>query len=178
MTTTQFEKFGQKIKCLVKDHSTNISEQFLSKYPQWDSKKVSPFHFSNYKSMETFSCYSNKSTLAISIKNNMSQLMTKPTKWPCPQRRLRSAWASVQSDQSLRCALNGKLRTQSVFMRTAKTLIRLGWCPGWPESLLGAHSHYRFCHVAAHILSVEANALNNSAKSRLYPHYGVWGVDF
>ena len=33
--------------------------------------------------------------------------MTKPTKWLCAQRRLRSAWASAQSDQSLCCALNG-----------------------------------------------------------------------
>ena len=33
--------------------------------------------------------------------------MTKPTKWLCAQRRLRSAWASAQSDQSLPCALNG-----------------------------------------------------------------------
>ena len=39
--------------------------------------------------------------------NNMSRDMTKPTKWLCAQRRLRSAWASAQSDQSLRCALNG-----------------------------------------------------------------------
>ena len=31
----------------------------------------------------------------------------KPTKWVCAQRRLRTAWASTQSDQSLRCALNG-----------------------------------------------------------------------
>ena len=53
---------------------------------------------------------------------------------------LRSAWASAQSDQSLRCALVGWLRTQSVFIRTAKTLIRLGECPGWSESLLGAHA--------------------------------------
>ena len=30
--------------------------------------------------------------------------MTKPTKWVCAQRRLRSAWASVQSDQSSLCA--------------------------------------------------------------------------
>ena len=34
-------------------------------------------------------------------------LVTKPTKWLCAQQRLRSAWASTQSDQSLRCALNG-----------------------------------------------------------------------
>ena len=33
----------------------------------------------------------------------MSHDMTKPTKWLCPQRRLRSAWASAQFDQGLRC---------------------------------------------------------------------------
>ena len=56
------------------------------------------------------------------------------------QRRLRSAWASVQSDQSLCCALNGQLRTQGFFKRTAKTLIRLGGCSGWSESSLRAHA--------------------------------------
>ena len=35
--------------------------------------------------------------------NHMSRDMTKPTKWLCAQRRLRSAWTSAQSDQSLRC---------------------------------------------------------------------------
>ena len=39
--------------------------------------------------------------------DDRSRLVTKPTKWLCAQRRLRSAWASAQSDQSLRCALNG-----------------------------------------------------------------------
>ena len=33
----------------------------------------------------------------------MSRDMIKRTKWLCAQRRLRSAWASAQSDQSLRC---------------------------------------------------------------------------
>ena len=37
---------------------------------------------------------------------------------------------SAQSDQSLQCALNGWLWTQYFFMQTAKTLIRLGGCPG------------------------------------------------
>ena len=37
----------------------------------------------------------------------LSRDMTKPTKWVCAQRRLWSAWASAQSYQSLRCALNG-----------------------------------------------------------------------
>ena len=36
--------------------------------------------------------------------------------------------------------------------RTAKTLIRLGGCPGWSESSLGAQSLCWFCHVAALIL--------------------------
>ena len=58
----------------------------------------------------------------------------------CAQRRVRSAWTSAQSDQSLRCALNGYLRTQGFYMRTAKTLVRLGGCSGWSESSLGAHA--------------------------------------
>ena len=82
---------------------------------------------------------------------HMSRDMTKPTMWLCAQRRLRSAWASAQSDRSLRCALNGYLRTQAFFMQTSKTLIRLGGCPGWSESLLGAHSFCWFCHVVAHM---------------------------
>ena len=28
---------------------------------------------------------------------------------------------------------------------------KLGWCPGWSESLLGAQSLCWFCHVAAHM---------------------------
>ena len=35
-------------------------------------------------------------------KHDKSCDMTKPTKWLCVQQRLRSAWASAQSDQSLR----------------------------------------------------------------------------
>ena len=50
----------------------------------------------------------------------------------CAQRRLRSAWASAQSAQSLLCALNGYLKTQAFFMWTAKTdqtgrMLRLIW---------------------------------------------------
>ena len=37
----------------------------------------------------------------------ISKDMTKPTKWVCAQQQHRSAWASAQSDQSLRCAFNG-----------------------------------------------------------------------
>ena len=54
----------------------------------------------------------------------------------CAQRRLRSAWASAQSDQSQRCPPEAKLGPKLPTKRTAKTLIRLGGCPGWSESSL------------------------------------------
>ena len=38
-------------------------------------------------------------------RRHLSHDMTKPTKWVCAQRRLRSAWASAQSDLSLLCPL-------------------------------------------------------------------------
>ena len=39
-------------------------------------------------------------------------------------------------------------------MRTAKTLVRLGRCPGWSESSLGAYWFCWFCHVVAHFINV------------------------
>ena len=44
----------------------------------------------------------------------------------CVQRRFRSAWASAQSDQCLRCAVSGYRRNPGFSVRTVKTLIRLG----------------------------------------------------
>ena len=92
----------------------------------------------------------------------MSRDMTKLTMWLCVQRRLRSAWASAKSDQSLRCPYEGSLGPELPNERTAKTLIRLDGCPGWSESSLGAHSFCWFWHVAAHIafcMSILANIL-------------------
>ena len=57
----------------------------------------------------------------------------------CAQRRLRSAWASAQSDQSLRCPHEQSLGSYLTIERTAKALVRLGGYPGWSESWLGAH---------------------------------------
>ena len=74
------------------------------------------------------------------VQGYLSRLMIKPTKWLCAQRRLRSARASAQSYHSILCALNGYLRNQTFVMRTAKTLIRLGGCPGWYGSSLGAQT--------------------------------------
>ena len=56
----------------------------------------------------------------------------------CAQRRLGSAWASTQSDQSFHCPHKESLTPQLPIERTVKTLIRLGGCPGWSESSLGA----------------------------------------
>ena len=69
----------------------------------------------------------------------------------CAQRRLRSDWASAQSDQSLRCPHEETLGPWLPTECTAKTLIRLGGCPGWSESSLGAQSLCWFCHEAVHI---------------------------
>ena len=43
-------------------------------------------------------------------------------------------------------------------------LIRLGWCPGWSESSLGAQSLWWFCHVAAQI-----ETSGQTARREYYP---------
>ena len=68
-----------------------------------------------------------------------------------PTRRLRSAWASAQSDQCLRCPREESLDPELPIECTAKTLIRLGGCPGISESSLGARSLCWFCHEAAQL---------------------------
>ena len=59
----------------------------------------------------------------------MSRLMTKPT-----EMNVRPAKTQIS------LGIRYKLRTQAFFMWTAKTLIRLGGCPGWSEYSLGAHA--------------------------------------
>ena len=65
----------------------------------------------------------------------------KTNKMTCALRRLRSAWASAQSDQSLRCphAWRNIGRLRSDRPDAVNTLIRQAGCPGWSESSLGAH---------------------------------------
>ena len=79
----------------------------------------------------------------------MSRLVTKPTKWHVRSAKTQISlgirpvwWASAQSDRSLRCPHEETLGPQLHIERTAETLIRLGGCPGWSESSLGAQS---FC---------------------------------
>ena len=47
--------------------------------------------------------------------------------------------SKVSNHQSLLCAQQ-VAKDKSFFMQTAKTLIRLGGCPGWSESSLGTHA--------------------------------------
>ena len=54
------------------------------------------------------------------------------------QQRLRSAWASAKSDQSLCCQHEERLCPYLPIKRTVKTLIRLNGYPGWSVTLLGA----------------------------------------
>ena len=68
--------------------------------------------------------------------HNLSCLMTKPTKWLCAQWRLRSAWASAQSGQSLLSAWR-KLWSLTTHLAHSEDSDRLGRCPGWYKSLLG-----------------------------------------
>ena len=67
----------------------------------------------------------------------MSLCMRKPTKWPV-HRRLRSAWASTQSNQEFSLSAWRKPGSLPTHWAPAKTLIRLGGCWGWSESLLDA----------------------------------------
>ena len=75
------------------------------------------------------------------IEFNMSRDMTKPTKWVCTQRRLRSAWASAQADQSLHC----RMKKPSVLSYPLSAQRRLwsDWADAQADlSLRWAHTHF------------------------------------
>ena len=72
------------------------------------------------------------------LKQGKYRLMTKSTQWLSAQRRLKSAWASAQSDQSLRCALNGQLRTQAVFADSED-------CSDWANAQADLSLHWAHC---------------------------------
>ena len=97
---------------------------------------VCPFSFQILSCKKTSSGNSDAFSWNWDWLHNLSCDKTKPTKWLAP---------SEDSDQpgrptSLIRVFAVRLRTQSFFMRTAKTLIRLGGCPGWSDSSLGTHA--------------------------------------
>ena len=70
----------------------------------------------------------------------MNHLMTKPAKWQvCPAKNQISLGIRPVWSESSLCA-QWVAETGAFFMWTAKPLIRLGGCPGWSESLLGAYA--------------------------------------
>ena len=87
----------------------------------------------------------------------------------CAQRRLKSACASAQSDQSLRWPLEETLYPSLSKTRPAKILIRVRECAVWSESSLGAHvrryvfwrceSYYFSAMMASYFLKEKLNLL-------------------
>ena len=81
---------------------------------------------------------------------NLSPLMTKPTKWHVRpvKTQISLGICPVWSVFAVRMK---KAWVLSYPLRAQRRLIRLGGCPGWSESLLGAQSFCWFCHEAAHL---------------------------
>ena len=72
----------------------------------------------------------------------MSHYTTKPTKWLCAHWRLRSAWASAQSDQSLRCLHEESLGPYN-YPLSAQRRLWSDWADAQADlSLRWAHSHF------------------------------------
>ena len=73
------------------------------------------------------------------VEYNMSRLVTKPTKWVCAQRRLRSAWASAQSDHF---AVRIKKAWTLSYPLRAQPSLWSDWADAQADlSLRWAHSH-------------------------------------
>ena len=103
----------------------------------WHNKETSSLHLCKFTPHE---CIFFHSIVLLQVMWLFNNDMWKPTKWPCAQRRLRSAWAFAKSDQNLRCPHEESLGPKLPIERRSKTLIRLGGCPGWSESSLGAYA--------------------------------------
>ena len=99
--------------------------------------------------------YFNNYTINKLMKYQICRLTTKPTKWHVQPTKTQIR-VSAQFDQSLRCPHEESLGPYLPIERTAKTLIRLGGCPGWSESSLGAKSFCWFCREAAQIFIYSA----------------------
>ena len=92
----------------------------------------------------------------------------------CAQRRLRSARASAQSDQSLRCPHEEPLGPYLPIERTAKTLIRLGGCPGWSESSLAAQVIVLVLLCCGSFVFIRVEIVAIYCCFYLFPNYCQW----
>ena len=79
------------------------SEQIIEKYIKSNAQESIQLNCSFWQRHRSGKEHKHKDGTTIKAQVEMSNCMTKPTIDLCAQWRLRSAWASVQSDQSLRC---------------------------------------------------------------------------
>ena len=79
---------------------------------------------------------SKKAYLSLIGWKKMSRSMTKPILWPVHSAKTQISLGSVLK---LRFPNEEAFGSWLPIKRTGKTLIRLGGCPGWSESSLGAH---------------------------------------
>ena len=84
--------------------------------------------------------------------------MTKPTKWLCAQRRLRSAWASAKSDQSLRCPHED--------WADAQADLSLRW----------AHTHF-VGFVMSWLICLTFRKRDEAVEKRKWQNYSYFGCD-
>ena len=80
----------------------------------------------------------------------MSLVMRKPIFTICKQQRHRSACASAQSDQCLRCLLPRQYNASSFYVRTFKPLASYCGCAGWFVSYMVKNPEDRFSGDEAH----------------------------
>ena len=87
----------------------------------------------------------------ISRLNEVSRIVTKPTKWHVHPAKIRIS-LGICSVWSVFAVRLKKAWVLSYPLSAQRRLIRLGGCPGWSESSLGAQSFCWFCHGAAQVI--------------------------
>ena len=98
-------------------------------------------HWLFVRSFLWFHILCERTVKALARLRGCARRLTLPTKWVCTQRRLRSAWAFAQYDQSLRCPL----KKPWVFSYPLSAQWRLwsDWADAQADlSLRRAHTHY------------------------------------
>ena len=85
--------------------------------------------------------------------------MTKPTKWVCTQWRLRSAWASTKSDQSLRCP-----HEETLVLSYPSSAQRRLWSD-WADVQADLSLHWAHSHFVGFVMSQLIYHLDTSAKT-------------
>ena len=95
--------------------------------------------------------YLKKRSPKVSLQDKTEPYHDKTNEMTCTQRRLRSAWASAQSDQSSLC-IQWVAKDPRFLDADSEEPDQTGRCPGWSESLLDAQTICWFCHVPGQML--------------------------